>query len=126
MDVTATVAEGTATLADSVSPTVQAGDTVTVQYSTLDTGSAKVANGDFTAITNQVLSFAAGASTKDATVTTLNDSVVENQETFPVQLSNPTSTTGSAAITGATANGTINDDDDTYGISIANASAVRG
>ena len=119
----AVVEGGIATFAVTVSPTVQAGDTVTVQYSTLETGSAKAADGDFTAASNVLLSFGAGESSKDATVTTLNDTVVENQETFPVQLSNATSSTGSAAITGATANGTINDNDQ-YSISIAAAPAV--
>ncbi|MBW2031280.1 MAG: hypothetical protein JRJ31_19650 [Deltaproteobacteria bacterium] len=106
-----------------VSPTVQAGDTVTVDYSTLDTGTAKSSDGDFTAVSNQTISFAAGESSKPATVTILDDAEVEGQETFPVQLSNPTTTTGTAAIGTGSATGTINSND-SYSITIADAGDV--
>ena len=116
--------EGSRRLRSRSAPQSRPGIRSRFRIPTLETGSAKAADGDFTAASNVLLSFGARrAVRKDATVTTLNDTVVENQETFPVQLSNATSSTGSAAITGATANGTINDNDQ-YSISIAAAPAV--
>jgi hypothetical protein len=120
----AAVTEGTqSSFTVTVSPAVQTGDTVTVQYSTLETGTAKAADGDFTAETNTVLTFSEGDSSKTATVNTLDEGVVEDQESFPVELSNPTASTGSVGIGTGTATGYI-DDDDQYTLSIADAGAV--
>jgi hypothetical protein len=122
-DAVAVTEGGVASFTVSVSPQVQAGDTVTVQYSTLETGTAKSADGDFTPVTNALLTFNEGDSPLTAVVTTLNDGGVEIQETFPVQLNTPTTTTGITGLGTDTGTGTINSDDP-YDISIAKSADV--
>jgi hypothetical protein len=63
-----------------------AGD-VTVQWTTVD-GTARTTAGDYTDA-GATLTFAAGETTKQITVQTLADSVVEGDETFHVRLQNP-------------------------------------
>ncbi len=93
---------------------------VTVGYGTSN-GSA-TAGSDYTAASGTV-SFAAGETSKSVTVATTDDSTVEAAETVILTLSAPT---GNASILDGTATGTINDNDVSAQISIANASATEG
>ena len=70
-------------------------------------GSA-TAGSDYTAISNQTVNFTAGGSaTATVSVTVTGDAVLEGNETFSVNLSNPTG----AGITDGTGQGTITNDD---------------
>ncbi len=81
----------------------------TVQVSTsLASGDTAEAN-DFTAITNQTLTFVAGDNTETFFVQTALDPVYEGDETFTVTLSNPTSG-ALISLTDGSAQGTIADD----------------
>ncbi len=94
--------------------------TDTVQYSTAD-GTA-TAGADYTAISPaQTLTFAPGVSTQPISVTSLTDNLVEGNETFLVNLSNPSS---GATITTGQGTGTINDAAPSF--SINNATAAEG
>jgi hypothetical protein len=99
-----TVTEG-ATANFTVSLSAASTQTVTVVASTAN-GSA-VAPGDYTARTSVTLNFAPGATTQTFAVTTINDTAVEQTETFNVTLSGATN----ATIADATGVGTINDND---------------
>ena len=100
----ASAAEG-GSLALTVSLTPVSGRAVTVDWATSD-GTAKSA--DYTAASGS-LTFAAGDTTKTVTVSTTEDTLYEEDETFTVTLSNP----GNALIGDASATGTIADDDGT-------------
>ncbi len=77
---------------------------------------------DYTPVTTAAtVSFLAGDTSKDITVTTREDTADEPDETFRVVLSAPTA----GILTDATGIGTINDDDAPT-LSIANASASEG
>lgn len=80
---------------------------VSVDFSTTD-GTATVADGDYTAVTNQTINFAAGEQFKTAIVVVNGDTNNESNEQLSVTLSNPT---GGLTITTGTATGTIFDDD---------------
>ncbi|MBW2066496.1 MAG: hypothetical protein JRJ03_16425, partial [Deltaproteobacteria bacterium] len=121
----APVTEGSvASFTVAVNPAVQTGDTVTVDFSTLDTGTARSTDGDFTAVSDQTITFNGGESSQTVTVTTLDDALVEGQETFPVELSNPTTTTGTVGIGTGSATGTI-DSDDSYSVAITDSADVN-
>ena len=95
--------------------------TVTVDYATADdtaTGGA-----DYTS-TSGTLEFAPGEDSKTIQVTTLEDDVDEETETFTLTLSNPSG----ATIQDGTATGTITDDDEPPlpNLSIADAEAKEG
>ncbi|TCM12117.1 Calx-beta domain-containing protein [Novosphingobium sp. PhB165] len=82
-----------------------------------------LAGSDFAASSGTV-SFAAGQTTATISIATIDDSMVESAETMTVTLSNPSA---NAAITTATATGTINDDDVAPAIlAIENASTTEG
>ncbi len=84
-------------------------DTVTVSYATsVESGNTAEA-ADFTAVTAGTLTFTAGDTSESLTVSTVQDTTDEDDETFTVTLSDATN----AAITDATGTGTINDDDPT-------------
>ena len=78
---------------------------VTVKYATA--GDTAVSGTDFTAAAATTLTFAAGETTKTATVVVTSDTIPELDETFFVNLTLPTS----GVITDAQAIGTIEDDD---------------
>lgn len=65
------------------------------------------AGSDYTAVSNQVVNFANGESTKTVAVTVFGETTVEPDETFSVNLSSPVN----GSIQGATGIGTILDDD---------------
>jgi tripartite motif-containing protein 71 len=94
---------------------------IKVAYSTAD-GTA-VAPGDYTAKTG-TLTIPAGASSGAITVNILGDSVVEPDETFAVNLTGITS--GPGVVVGASATGTIINDDVTAAVSIGDASVLEG
>ena len=82
---------------------------VTVAVATsVETGDTATSGTDFTAKT-ETLPFAAGETSKTVTVATTEDSTVEENETFTVTLSNPSSNAQLAA--DPTAKGTIDNDD---------------
>ncbi|MEO2017537.1 MAG: Calx-beta domain-containing protein, partial [Fuerstiella sp.] len=98
--------------------------TVTVNYSTasgVDPNGADSGT-DFTAVTNQSLTFTPGGSlTQQISISTIDDAVNESAEEFGVTLSNASG----ATIGTAQATGTINDNDDALPtVSISNATAV--
>lgn len=82
---------------------------VTVQYSTVaGTGANGATSGvDFTAVSNQTVTFAAGETQKTVSITTIDDLLVEDTETFSVSLSNAVG----ATIVGSTATASIADND---------------
>ena len=61
---------------------------VTVEYSTAD-DSATTADSDYTAVSNATLTFAASETEKSVTIDTTADSTDEADESFTVELSNP-------------------------------------
>ncbi len=98
-------------------------ETVTVAYSTINgigpTGA--MAGSDFVGVTDGMITFAPGQTTANITIDVLGDTVVEGNETFQVQLTNP-----QHAILGgtATATGTISNDD--ISASIADVTFTEG
>ena len=79
---------------------------VTVRYTTSD-GTAS--SSDYTAAANRTLSITAGATSATLTIATTEDTTAEDDETFTVTLSSPSS--NAALGTPKTATGTIEDDD---------------
>ena len=103
-----------------VTLTTASGKTVTVRYSTVDT--TATAGRDYTAASNQLLTFAPGDTSKTVDVPVIDDSLDEaDTETFRLLLSNPTNATLQSGGDGAT--GTINDDDDLPALSISGGTA---
>lgn len=91
-----------------------ASDTVvTVDFSTVDGNgpTGAVAGSDYTARSNQSLSFPVGTTTQTITVDTINDANAESTETFQILLSNAIG----ARIANSEATGTILDNDDQNG-----------
>jgi hypothetical protein len=82
------------------------GQTVTVHYSTAD-GTATVANNDYVAIPDTILTFLPGETNKTITVQVNGDLAFEPDETFFVNLSMPVN----ATISNAQGTGTIVNDD---------------
>ncbi|MES2569298.1 MAG: Calx-beta domain-containing protein, partial [Verrucomicrobiota bacterium] len=99
-----------------------AGDApVTVTYSTVD-GTAKSADGDFTAVTNQTLTFAAGETSKLVSIPILADAFGEGTENFTIKLN---SATNASLVTGRdTITATILDDEPT--ISVGDVTVIEG
>ncbi|MED5550353.1 MAG: DUF4347 domain-containing protein, partial [Pseudomonadota bacterium] len=95
---------GTANLVFTVTLAPASAQTVTVDYATSD-GTA-TAGADYTA-TSGTLTFTAGQTTRTVTVTVLNETLVEPDETVNLTLSNPSN----ATISDATGTGTIQTDD---------------
>ena len=92
------------------------GKTVTVRYRTSD-GTA-TAGSDYTS-TNGTLTFTSGTGTQTIAVSVTDDSLDEEDEHFTVTLQSPSN----ATLADASATGTIIDDNDTPGLSIADARA---
>ena len=103
----ATAVEG-ATLAFPVTLSAVSGKTVTVNWATsVETGDSATADTDFTAVSATTLTFMPDEMEKTVAVQTTDDTLDEPDETFTVTLSSPTN----AMISGATATGTITNDD---------------
>ncbi len=96
---------GTTTFTFTISRGSATSGIATVQVDTAD-GTAS-AGSDYTAIVGQTVTIPDGASSATVSVTVNADAVAEPDETFTVNLSNPTN----AAITGGSATGTIVNDD---------------
>ena len=98
------------------------GRDVMVSYITEDI--TATAESDYTALPSTTLTFAAGEAAKTLTVTTENDTLHEQTETFSVTLSDATNATledGGSTLSGT---GTIDDNDRLPRVSIADATAV--
>ncbi|HKO00423.1 MAG TPA: Calx-beta domain-containing protein, partial [Thermoanaerobaculia bacterium] len=93
---------------------------VTVSYATAN--DSAVTGSDYTATTG-TLTFADGEASKTFTVSTIDDTLFENDEQFRVQLSNAT---GGATIGQQTAFVTIRDNDPMPSLSIAKMSVTEG
>ena len=93
--------------------------TVTVDYATA--GGTAQEGADYTA-TSGTLTFAPGEDAQTIAVSTREDEVDEENETFALNLSNP----DGATIQDGAATGTINDDDEPPAIVIADAEAEEG
>jgi hypothetical protein len=91
---------------------------VSVNYATVP-GTATTA--DFTNVSD-TLTFAAGETQKTIAIAITDDTQRESNESFSVQLSNPTN----ATITTASATGTITDNDPIPTVSIANVTKAEG
>jgi hypothetical protein len=83
---------------------------VTVTANTAD-GTALVANNDYAALANSVITFAAGETSQSVPVSVMGDIMPEANETFDVVLSNPQATGRTVTLADATAMGTIENDD---------------
>ena len=89
-------------------------------------GGTATAGSDYTAVTDQTLSFAGTTDeTQEFTVTIMNDSLVEGPETFVVSLSNPTGGGAEGIVATATATLTITDDD-TATVTLSDATVNEG
>ena len=111
-------AEGTGTLAFTVTLSAQSGQQVTVAYSTA--GGTATEGTDYTAASG-TLTFAAGETTKTVAVTLTDDSLDEADEAFELRLSAPVN----ATLARGTATGTITDDDDPPTLSAGDKSAAE-
>ncbi len=112
---------GTSNFNFTVSLSAASGSPVTVNFQTAD-GTA-TAPTDYTAIGATTLTFNAGETTKQVSVSVNGDTAIESNETFFVNLSNPT---GGATITDNQGLGTIVNDDGscTYTLSPASPQSV--
>ena len=98
------------------SATVEAGDTATLD-------AAAPGGADFTAASG-TLTVMAGSTTGTVSIATAGDTTDEDDETFTVTLSSPSTNAELGAA--QTATGTIEDDDSTPALTIADASATEG
>ncbi|MBV1788496.1 retention module-containing protein [Marinobacterium sp. D7] len=96
----------------------------TVDFSTSIGAGDTAASSDFTATTG-TLTFAPGETSKTFTVQTTADTIDEENETFTVSLSNP-STGALVSATDGSATGTILDDDSVSVQSVSDATEVEG
>ena len=97
---------GTANLVFTVTLNTASGKEVTVNYADAGTGTA-TSGTDYTAISSGTLTFTAGDTSEQITVTVSGDNLDENDETVLVTLSGASN----ASIATATGTGTITDDD---------------
>ena len=115
-----TAIEGSA-VTFTVSLSAESGRTVTVNVATSIVSSDTAVAGDFTAVSSRRLTFAPGDRSKTVSVSTTDDALDEDDETFTVTLSAESNATLSA--TGTTATGTITDNDPKPRITIGKTSA---
>ena len=125
-----TIEDATATEGAGVAFTVTlsraAAGEVTVEYTTSDgtgVGGAE-AGTDYTAASGRTLTLGAGSTQGTFTIATTPDATDENDETFTVTLSSPS--TNAKLGSAKTATGTIVDDDGTPTVSIEDAEAEEG
>ena len=110
---------GTANLTFTIELSAVSGRAVTVQYATAN-GSA-TAPADYTAMSG-TLTFNPGTASLTVNVPIVGDTLDEANETFVLNLSNATN----ASIEDSQATGTINDNDPTPSLTIANAGLTEG
>ena len=121
-----TVTEGdraTAALSFTVRLTPASGRQVTVAYADRGTGTAR-AGTDYTALAAGTLTFAPGDTSKTVAVTVTGDVIDEPDETVVVRLSSPANATLTGGETTLDGTGTIEDNDPTPTLSVADAAAV--
>jgi Calx-beta domain/Bacterial Ig domain len=92
---------------------------ISVIYNTVD-GTAVAADGDYVAQSNQLITFAAGETSKQVQIQTSADNISELDEAFTVQLSSPSN----ATISDNSGSATIKDTDGLPTISISDAGNV--
>ena len=112
---------GSVTLTFKVTLDVVSSKSVTVNYAE-GTGGTATSGTDYTAVASDILTFAAGDTSKDIEVTVTGDALDEPNETVVVTLSSATN----ASISTATGTGTITDDDDAPTVSMSAAAASVG
>ena len=95
------------------------GEQITVNTSN---GTATTADNDYVAVTNDVITFLVGETSKIVSVTVNGDTTVEPDQTFNVVLSSP----NLLSVTDGTGIGTITNDDLAPPLSIADASVTEG
>ena len=98
------------------------GKTVTVNYATSEATTAEA--DDFTAVSVTTLTFSPGETLMTFMVSTTQDSIDEDDETFGVTLTLPTD--ANVTLNQSVGTGTINDDDDPPTVSVADANAEEG
>ena len=121
-----TVTEGdsaTAALSFTVRLTPASGRQVTVAYGDQGTGTAR-AGTDYTALAAGTLTFAPGDTSKTVAVTVTGDVIDEPDETVVVRLSSPANATLTGGETTLDGTGTIEDNDPTPTLSVADAAGV--
>ena len=118
-DISVNEAAGTAMI--TVSTPVASASAFTVDYATSD-GSA-TAGADYTAQATTTLTFPAGSLSQTITIPIINDALDENNETFNIDLSNPS---GGATISDNQGVVTINDDDNPPGLSVDDITVTEG
>ena len=102
---------GSANLVFTVTLSAAGASPYTVDYA--QTGGTATSGTDYTAVTADTLTFAAGTTTQTITVSVTGDTLDESNETVVLTLSNASSGT---AISTATGTGTITDDDPKFSI----------
>ena len=114
------VAEGatgeTATLRYEVVLSAESTEEVEVSYADAGTGTA-TSGTDYTALASGTLTFAAGETSKTVDVTVTGDATDEPDETVAVVLSGPVN--AQVPVSGRTGTGTIEDDDEAPGVTLA-------
>jgi hypothetical protein len=111
---------GTANAVFTISLSAPTGNTVTVNYATAD-GTASLSN-DYLSIFSTPLTFFPGETSKTVTVQVRGDTTIEPNETYFVNLSNPTN----ATIGNGQGTGTIVNDDASFQFSAANFTVTEG
>ena len=114
----------TSTLTFTVQLLPQSGNTVTVDYADTRTGDATSGGTDYETLAGGTLTFAPGQTSKSVAVTVNGDDIDELDETVVVRLSSPSNATFTGGATTLDGTGTINDNDSTPTVSVADAAAV--
>ncbi len=114
----------TATLTFTVRLTPSSGNTVTVDYADTGDGTATSGGTDYATLASDTLTFAPSETSMSVAVTVTGDNIDEVDETVIVQLSSPSNATLTGGATTLDGTGTINDNDPTPTVSVADAAAV--
>ena len=114
----------TSTLAFTVKLAPHSGNTVTVAYADTGTGTATSGGTDYETLAGGTLTFVPGDTSKSVAVTVTGDDIDEPDETVVVRLSSPSNATLTGGATTLDGTGTINDNDPTPTVSVADATAV--
>ncbi len=121
-------ATATLTFTVQLKPADGSGNTVTVDYADTGAGTATTSMGvsgpDYETLAGGTLSFAPGETSKSVDVTVNGDDIDEPDETVVVRLSSPSNATLTGGATTLDGTGTINDNDPTPTVSVADAAAV--
>ena len=104
--------------------TPASGNMVTVDYADTGDGTATSGGTDYVTLASGTLTFAPGETSKSVAVTVSGDDIDEPDETVVVRLSSPSNATLTGGATTLDGTGTINDNDPTPTVSVADAAAV--